>query len=65
MAAEVILVIVALIFFVVSIFLFQGKGKWFIAGFNTASKEERKNTMKRKYAGQQVLFARFARLCFA
>lgn len=42
MVAEIIILIVAFLFLVLSIFLFNGKGKWLIAGYNMASKEEQK-----------------------
>ena len=47
--------IVFAIFAVLSIILLSGHGSWFISGYNTASKEERKNMMKRSYAGQWEL----------
>lgn len=42
MVTEIIILIIALLFLVLSIFLFNGKGKWLIAGYNTASEEEKK-----------------------
>lgn len=47
MIAEIILVIMALLFFTIAIFLFNGKGKWLIAGYNTLSEE--KNMIKMLY----------------
>lgn len=49
MIAEIIILIFALIFLIISIFLFFRKGKWLIAGYNTMSKEEQKNMMKKSY----------------
>lgn len=49
MVAEIIVLILALLFMVLSIFLFNGKGKWLIAGYNTASKEEQE-----KYDGKKI-----------
>jgi len=46
--AEIIILIVAFLFMVLSIFLFNGKGKWLIAGYNTASKEEQKKYDEKK-----------------
>jgi len=48
MVAEIIISVVALLFLVLSIFLFNGKGKWLIAGYNTASKEEQKKYDEKK-----------------
>lgn len=48
MVAKIIILAVALLFFIMSIFLFNGKGKWLIAGYNTLSKEERKKYDERK-----------------
>ena len=47
--------IVFVIFAVLSIVLLSGHGSWVISGYNTASKEEKKNMMKRSYAGQWEL----------
>ncbi len=41
MSGVIILLVMALIFLVMSIFLFMGKGSWLIAGYNTASQEDR------------------------
>ena len=40
--SDMIVWIVFGIFAVISIILFSGHGSWFISGYNTASKEERK-----------------------
>lgn len=48
MVAEIIILILALIFFIISIFLFLGKGKWLIAGYNTMPKEDREKYDERK-----------------
>ena len=47
--------IVFVIFAALSITLLSGHGSWFISGYNTATKEERKNMMKRSYAEQWEL----------
>ena len=47
--------IVFVIFAVFSIILLSGHGSWFISGYNTASKEEKENMMKRSYAEQWEL----------
>ena len=57
MIAEIIILVFALIFLIISIFLFQGKGTWLIAGYHTLSKEERK-----KYDEKKVCNA-VGRLC--
>ncbi len=46
MMAEITILAMALMFFIISIFLF--KGKWLIAGYNTASKEEKKKYDEKK-----------------
>ena len=38
------------IFLVISIVLLMGKGAFFIAGYNTASDEEKAHIMKKSYA---------------
>ena len=48
MIAEIIILIFALMFLIVSVFLFCGKGKWLIAGYNTMSKEEQKKYDEKK-----------------
>ena len=48
MIAEIIILIIALMFLITSVLLFQGKGKWLIAGYNTLSKEDRKNFDEKK-----------------
>ena len=40
--------LLALLFLVLSIFLFMGKGAWLIAGYNTLSKEEKKKYNEKK-----------------
>ena len=44
-----------IIFAVLSIVLISGHGSWLISGYNTASKEEKKNMTKRSYAEQWEL----------
>lgn len=46
--AEIIILIVAFLFFIISIFLFKGKGSWLIAGYNTLDKEEKKQYDEKK-----------------
>ena len=41
MLAVVCILILAALFFIISGFLYGGKGSWLIAGFGTSSKEER------------------------
>lgn len=48
MITEIITLIIAFIFLIISVFLFHGKGKWLIAGYNTMSKEERKRFDEKK-----------------
>ena len=48
MIAEIIILIIALTFLIMSILLFRGKGKWLIAGYNTMSNEERKKFDEKK-----------------
>lgn len=48
MATEIIILMIALMFLIISVPLFCGKGKWLIAGYNTMSKEERKNFDEKK-----------------
>ncbi|MCI5870243.1 MAG: DUF3784 domain-containing protein [Dorea sp.] len=48
MIAEIMILAMAVLFFVISIFLFNGKGKWLIAGYNTATKEEKEKYDEKK-----------------
>ncbi len=48
MATEIFILAMALLFLVMSIFLFNGKGKWLISGYNTASKKEREKYDEKK-----------------
>lgn len=41
-AAEIFIVCLAIVFFIIGIVILIGKGDWLIAGYNTASDEERK-----------------------
>lgn len=43
--------VIFLILAAMSITLLSGHGSWLIAGYNTASKEEKQNTMKKSCAG--------------
>lgn len=57
--AEMIIALMAVMFLVLGIFLFRGKGKWLIAGYNTASNEE-----KAKYDDKKLCRA-VSVVCFA
>lgn len=48
MIAEIIILIFALFFLIIGVFLFFGKGKWLVAGYNSMSKEERKKYDEKK-----------------
>lgn len=48
MLAEIILLIAALLFFILGMFLFYGKGSWLIAGYNTMSEKTRNSYDKIK-----------------
>jgi len=41
MGAVIAIVVFATLFLVISVFLFRGRGSWMIAGYNTASDEEK------------------------
>lgn len=41
-AAEIFIVCLAIVFFIIGIVILIDKGDWLIAGYNTASEEERK-----------------------
>ena len=41
-AAEIFIVCLAIVFFIIGIVILIGEGDWLIAGYNTASEEERK-----------------------
>lgn len=41
-AAEIFIVCLAIVFFIIGIVILIGKGDWLIAGYNTANEEERK-----------------------
>lgn len=43
-----IIYVVAAIFILISILLLSGRGSWFIAGYNTASKEEKEKYNEKK-----------------
>lgn len=51
MIAEITILVVALMLFIISMSLFQGKGKWLIAGYNTLSKEEQKKYAMLPFGG--------------
>lgn len=48
MSGVIILLVMALLFLVISLFLLNGKGAWLIAGYNTASQEEREKYNEKK-----------------
>lgn len=48
MSGIIILLVLALVFLVMAVFLFRGKGSWLIAGYNTASREEREKYDEKK-----------------
>lgn len=48
MIPEIILLFVAFSFLTLDIFLFNRKGKWLIAGYNTASKQEKEEYDEKK-----------------
>lgn len=65
MIGEVVLVIMSMIFGIIGIFLFHGKGAWMISGYNTASKEERQKYDEKKLcrATSVICFVNSAMLC--
>lgn len=48
MVAETIILVIACLFLMISILLFNGKGKWLIAGYNTMTKEEQRKYDEKK-----------------
>lgn len=48
MLAEIILIVMALLFLVLGVFLFLGKGAWLIAGYNTMPVTEKQRYDKKK-----------------
>ena len=48
MLAEIIILVVALLFLIIGIFLFNGKGQWLIAGYNSLAPDERRNYDEKK-----------------
>ena len=48
MGAVIGVIVLATLFLILSVFLFQGKGSWLIAGYNTASEEEKAKYDKKK-----------------
>ena len=48
MLGVIILLVMAVVFLIMSVFLLGGKGAWLIAGYNTASREERDKYDERK-----------------
>jgi hypothetical protein len=57
-----ILIGLIIIFFIISIYIFSGKGAWLIAGYNTMSKEEKAQFDEKKLchsAGTFLLFVTF------
>ena len=41
MSGVIVLLVMAVVFLIMSVFLLMGKGSWLIAGYNTASQKER------------------------
>ena len=66
MTFEIIILLIALLFFIVGAFLYKGKSAWLIAGYNTASKEEKAKYDKKKLckAISVVCFVCSIMLCF-
>jgi preprotein translocase subunit SecG len=48
MGSVIIVIVLACIFLVISIFMLFGKGSWMIAGYNTASDKEKEQYDKKK-----------------
>lgn len=48
MGTVVFVIVMTIIFLIIGIFLLQGKGSWLIAGYNTASPEEKAKYDKSK-----------------
>lgn len=48
MSGVIILLVLAMVFLVMAVFLLLGKGSWLIAGYNTASREERAKYSEKK-----------------
>ena len=44
----IVCIVLEMLFLVLSIFLFMGKGSWLIAGYNTLSEEDKKKYDKQK-----------------
>lgn len=57
MVSEIMIVALALMFLIISILMFFGKGKWLIAGYNTASEEEKKKYDDKKLCRSMSLLA--------
>ena len=48
MIGEIMILLLALLFFILSIFLFQGKGAWLVSGYNTLPKAEQQKYDEKK-----------------
>lgn len=48
MGAVIGVIVFATLFLILSVFLFRGKGSWLIAGYNTASEEDKAKYDKKK-----------------
>jgi cytochrome bd-type quinol oxidase subunit 1 len=56
MGGIVFLIILAIIFFVLGIALYSGRASWTIAGYNTASEEEKKKYDEKKLCKSMGIF---------
>lgn len=65
MIGEIIIIVMSIMFGIIGIFLFHGKGAWTISGYNTASEEERQRYDEKKVcrATGIVCFVCAAMLC--
>lgn len=64
MADEIIILVLALMFLIISTFMFFGKGKWLIAGYNTASEEEKKQYDEKKLCRSMSLMGFICSIMF-
>lgn len=56
MTAEIFLFVLAALFFIISGFLYSGKGSWLIAGFGTSSRKERAKYEEKKVCRAMGVF---------
>lgn len=72
MNGVIFILILALVMLICGLFLFQGKGSWLIAGYNTSSEEEKSKYDKMKLcksmgifcAGLSIMLCIVAFFCF-